>query len=37
MQETGYAGAYVIERESGDDPAADVHEALAFLKTVTRN
>jgi len=34
MRELGYDGAYVIEREAGEDPAADVAEAIAFLRTL---
>jgi L-ribulose-5-phosphate 3-epimerase len=33
MDAIGYTGFYVIEREVGDDPAADIAEAARFLKT----
>ncbi len=31
LQENGYAGYLTIEREVGDDPAADIAKALRFL------
>jgi len=34
MRAAGYDGAYVIEREAGDDPVADVKQAVAFLKAL---
>jgi L-ribulose-5-phosphate 3-epimerase len=32
MDEAGYTGFYTIEREVGDDPAADVVKAIDFLR-----
>jgi len=32
LGELGYDGAYVIEREAGDDPVGDVTRAVEFLK-----
>jgi sugar phosphate isomerase/epimerase len=32
MTELGYHGAYVIEREVGADPVADIRKAVAYLK-----
>jgi len=32
MDEIGFDGAYVIEREAGDDPIGDVTRAVEFLK-----
>ena len=32
MTEVGYTGAYIVEREAGDDPIGDVTRAVEFLK-----
>ncbi|HOF86983.1 MAG TPA: sugar phosphate isomerase/epimerase family protein [Armatimonadota bacterium] len=32
LKAAGYAGAYTIEREAGDDPIGDVARAIAFLR-----
>jgi sugar phosphate isomerase/epimerase len=32
LREIGYAGYLTIERECGDDPVADITEAISFLK-----
>ena len=32
LEEIGYDGFLTIERECGDDPAADIAKAVAFLK-----
>lgn len=36
LDEIGYTGYLTIERETGDDPAADIRMAVEFLKTVTK-
>jgi sugar phosphate isomerase/epimerase len=33
LREVGYSGYLTVERECGDDPVADVAEAVRFLKT----
>lgn len=33
LREIGYSGYLTIERECGDDPVADIAEAIRFLKT----
>ncbi len=32
MRELGYEGAYVVEREAGDDPVGDVRRAVEYLR-----
>lgn len=32
LQSAGYAGAFTIEREVGDDPLGDIRNAIAFLQ-----
>jgi len=32
LREIGYSGYLTIERECGDDPVADIVEAVTFLK-----
>jgi len=34
LRDYGYEGYYIIEREAGDDPVADVQEGLQFLRTL---
>ena len=36
LEEIGYTGFLTIERECGDNPAADIKTAVDYLKNLTR-
>ena len=37
LKEIGYDGFLTIERETGENPTADIHKAVGFLKTLYQN